>query len=169
MNGTIDDVLHRIESIRDAIGIESPRVLIVDDDAGTREFIAAIFRVKRSHYILDFAATAAEAEKILRSRKYAGAIIDHWLPGECGIDLMARLRKDGVRVPWFLISGEAHEETRNGMHEDANRHGVGKVYWKGRPETKWFTIPETMRAMIEALAERGAKAVAVILTMLKVF
>ncbi|WP_326535316.1 EAL domain-containing protein [Pseudorhodoferax sp.] len=68
-----------------------PVVLLVEDDEVTRELI--------EHLLVSFgvrvvsADSAEQAMQLFHQHAYAVAIVDHWLPGTSGIELLGQIRK----------------------------------------------------------------------------
>ena len=85
------------------MAIPDPLVVVVDDDAAVRHSL------KFSLEIEGFAVRAyAGAEELLRSRDLSTCqclIVDQDMPRMTGLDLVASLRNEGIRVPAILITG----------------------------------------------------------------
>ena len=73
------------------LGSELPTVLLVEDEPITQEIMANMlesFGVK-----VVCASSAEQAVEHFHQHSYEVAIVDHWLPGETGINLLAQIRK----------------------------------------------------------------------------
>ena len=85
------------------------RVLVVDDDEGTRDSFSLILMLEGIPVI-----TAATAEEGLVSAAHpdVGLVLaDLWLPQCTGVELVADLRAKGVHTPVVIIT--AYASTRN--------------------------------------------------------
>jgi DNA-binding NtrC family response regulator len=85
------------------------RVLIVDDDATTRESLATIAR-KEGWEVLE-AGSAEDARTLLNHQAVALVLCDLVMPGIPGTELLRRLRADGHGVPFVLVTGHASVES----------------------------------------------------------
>ena len=85
------------------MAISHPIIAVVDDDAAVRNSL------KFSLEIDGFAVrTYASAEELLDSgnlRNFQCLIVDQDMPHMTGLELVAALREQGVKVPALLISG----------------------------------------------------------------
>jgi CheY-like chemotaxis protein len=78
-------------------------VLVVDDDPRILETTGLLLR----HLDLQVheAATGAGALTIARRQKLDLALLDQRLPDMSGLDVAKTFRRDGISVPWILMSG----------------------------------------------------------------
>ena len=85
------------------MAISHPIIAVVDDDAAVRNSL------KFSLEIEGFAVrTYASGEELLGSRGLSDCqclIVDQDMPRMTGLELVAALREQGVKVPALLISG----------------------------------------------------------------
>ncbi|MDI4238564.1 response regulator [Bradyrhizobium sp. Arg237L] len=79
------------------------RVLVVDDQSDVRAMIAIVLRVNRFEIVE--AASAAEGIKAFETAKFDLAIIDIFLQGKNGLDLMSMMRDRQPDFPIVAISG----------------------------------------------------------------
>jgi DNA-binding response OmpR family regulator len=92
------------------IGREVPYVLLVEDDAPTRVFLAENLIADRVAPVS--AASAEEAMDMLGGSRPDAAVVDVGLPGMSGLDLVTRIREGGAEAGWdagmpiLLMSGE---------------------------------------------------------------
>jgi DNA-binding response OmpR family regulator len=78
------------------------RVLVAEDDAGLGEVLA---RGLREHgYAVDLVPDGEVAALYLRSYQYEVAVIDWRMPKVSGLDLVARLRRQGSSVPVLMLT-----------------------------------------------------------------
>jgi DNA-binding response OmpR family regulator len=77
------------------------RILLVEDERELRELLA--IGLRRAGYMVDIAATAAEAQQLMQAQSYALVIADWRLPDGNGIDLADAAVKR--RAKTLIISG----------------------------------------------------------------
>jgi len=80
----------------------SHHILVVDDDKGMRHLLGSVLR--NSGYGVDEAGNAEEAVSKVRSHEYQLVISDILMPGDSGIELLARLRDMQPRMPVVLMT-----------------------------------------------------------------
>jgi DNA-binding response OmpR family regulator len=80
-----------------------PRVLVIDDQADVRAMISIILRVNQFEIVE--AATAAAALKAFENSSFDLAIVDIFLQGANGSDLIATRRERVPDLPVVAISG----------------------------------------------------------------
>jgi two-component system, OmpR family, response regulator len=119
------------------------RVLVVEDDPETAEQLADCLR--SSGYDVDLASDGEEALSRGRTVDYAVMTVDRLLPRVDGIEVIRRLRQDGIATPALVISalGEVDDRVR-GLRAGGDDYLV-----------KPFAYPE-MLARVDALARRSA-------------
>ena len=88
------------------MSVDEIGVLLIDDDAIVREWVAAAlggsrFRVRGS------TATAAGVADVLQRRGADLLLVDHRLPDALGTDLVRELRRQGVTTPAILMTANA--------------------------------------------------------------
>ncbi len=88
---------------------ESPRILLVDDDLGSREILTRILH--RKGYETETAATGREALERAQERDFDLAFLDVKLPDVAGVDLIAPLRKIHSHMAVIMVTGHASTET----------------------------------------------------------
>ena len=89
-------------------------LLVVDDEPFLREAVAASLR------FLGFEVTTAEngtgALRLARDRPFDLVVLDVMLPDTDGFEVVARLRRDGLRVPViFLTARDTQADKVNGL------------------------------------------------------
>ena len=87
-----------------------PRILLVEDDADTRELVAYV--LSRESYQVQLAENAEQGMESAQSQSFDLFVIDNWMPGVSGIDLCARLRELNPLTPILFLSGAAHEQDK---------------------------------------------------------
>jgi two-component system, OmpR family, phosphate regulon response regulator PhoB len=85
------------------------RVLVIDDEADVRSMVSRL--LLDEGYLVDQAATGAEASSSLSTRPPDLVILDVMLSGEDGFDVLAALRRTS-NVPVILLTGRGRETDR---------------------------------------------------------
>ena len=80
-----------------------PRVLLVDDQANVRTMISIVLRIH--HFEIIEAESAASALKLFEEASFDLAIVDIFLQGTSGSDLITTLRTRVPGLPIIAISG----------------------------------------------------------------
>jgi CheY-like chemotaxis protein len=81
------------------------RILVIDDDFGTREALVAIL-ARAGYQITSLAGSDAEIEAACRSRGYQAAVVDYHLPHHNGVEVARRLKESMPDCRILLISSE---------------------------------------------------------------
>jgi DNA-binding response OmpR family regulator len=79
------------------------RILVIDDQADVRAMIAIVLRVR--HFEIVEAATAAAALQAFENSSFDLAIVDIFLQGTNGFDLIRMMRDRIANLPVVAISG----------------------------------------------------------------
>ena len=79
------------------------RILVVDDQADVRAMISIVLRVH--HFEIVEAADAAAALKAIEDSSFDLAIVDIFLQGTSGVDLIGMIRARIPNLPVVAISG----------------------------------------------------------------
>jgi DNA-binding response OmpR family regulator len=82
-----------------------PRILVVDDEAQVRAMISIVLRVH--HFEIVEAANAAAALKAIEEASFDAAIVDIFLEGTNGFDLITMMRERTSQLAVVAISGMA--------------------------------------------------------------
>jgi len=80
-----------------------PRILVVDDQADVRTMIAMVLRI--NHFEVVEAAGAASGLKAFDEAAFDLAIVDIFLLGSNGYELIVAMRERAPRLPIVAISG----------------------------------------------------------------
>ena len=86
-----------------------PRLLIVDDDAGTLQSLARALALEG--YTTLSASSAARALERLAEEPVDAVLSDVVMPGMDGLQLLQKLREVAPHVPVVLMSGQASIDT----------------------------------------------------------
>ncbi len=94
------------------------RILVVDDEAGIRELLVQI--LTDEGYAAHAVPTGEAGLAALAEELYDLVLLDLWLPGISGDEVLRRLRRDGPSVPVVVISGHASaSQAVDALHEGA--------------------------------------------------
>ncbi|MEO8317907.1 MAG: response regulator [Bradyrhizobium sp.] len=80
-----------------------PRVLVIDDQSDVRAMISIVLRIH--HFEIVEAASAAAALKAFEQQSFDLAIVDIFLQGSNGSDVIGTLRERAPDLPVVAISG----------------------------------------------------------------
>ena len=80
-----------------------PRVLVIDDQASVRTMISLVLRI--NHFAIVEASTAEAGLKAFEEDDFDLAIVDIFLQGSNGSDLIATMRERVSDLPVIAISG----------------------------------------------------------------
>lgn len=120
----------------------SPRLLVVEDDAATRDLLADALRGEG--FAVLKAARGAAVIDILREQPCAALILDVGLPDGSGIDWCREWRRRGVTLPMLMVTARADLESRvSGLDAGADDY-------LGKP----FALSE-LKARVRALLRRA--------------
>ncbi|HVJ55842.1 MAG TPA: chemotaxis protein CheB [Aliidongia sp.] len=96
------DAPHPVEA---PAGSKPPIIFIVDDDSHVREAIRIVLE-EDGQIVEDYASCEAFLEAY-RPGRDACLLIDAYLPGMNGLELLRRLHEDGHRLPSIMITGSS--------------------------------------------------------------
>ena len=80
------------------------RLLIAEDDPKLLKSLVHIFET--NHYIVDGVSDGSLAFDYASSGEYDGLVLDIMMPGIDGINLLKKLRKDGVTTPALFLTAK---------------------------------------------------------------
>ncbi len=84
-------------------------ILVVDDEAGVRASLSGI--LADEGYLVEAVASGEDALVALQSRRYDLVLLDVWLPGADGLEVLTRIRASDTELPVVVISGHGTIET----------------------------------------------------------
>jgi DNA-binding NtrC family response regulator len=91
---------------------KSPRILVVDDDAGQRSLLGSFLRTQGFEIVM--AASGEEALQFLRSEAFDMMISDVRMPGISGLEALRRARQEQSLLPVLLVT--AYADIREAVH-----------------------------------------------------
>ena len=95
-----------------------PHILVVDDDTRLRALLQRFLR--DNGFMVSAAKGAGEARELLRQYRFDLLIVDIMMPGESGLEFLAKLRQeDNVPVILLTAMGEAGDRI-NGLETGAD-------------------------------------------------
>lgn len=121
-------------------GREDGVIAVVDDDDAVRESLAFLLTVT-GHKVAAFASAADFLENCDLCR-VAGLIVDHHMPRQTGLELLARLRQDGRSLPVLLVTGSPSPE----IVARAGALGVDRVLEKPVSDDRLMEFVERVAA-----------------------
>lgn len=88
------------------------RLLIADDDRDITKVLTALF--EHNNYSVDTVHNGNDAYDYASGAGYDGLILDIMMPGMDGLEVLRRLRSDGVSTPVLLLTAKGELEDRVG-------------------------------------------------------
>lgn len=88
------------------------RLLIADDDRDITKVLTALF--EHNNYSVDTVHNGNDAYDYASGVGYDGLILDIMMPGMDGLEVLRRLRSDGVSTPVLLLTAKGELEDRVG-------------------------------------------------------
>lgn len=90
------------------------KVLIVEDDAGIRSFLATL--LSRDGYAPEVCGDGEDAVRMLRTKGYDAILLDLMLPGQFGFDVIRFLNAERPAMsPRVIVLTAASQATLNGF------------------------------------------------------
>jgi DNA-binding NtrC family response regulator len=114
-------------------------ILVVDDEPGMRNFLLKALEPRAS--LVMAAASAEEAEELMRRHRFDLVILDITLPGKSGLELLRDLREQGTAHEVVLITAFADLDTAI----EALRAGAGDFLLKP------FRVTQVLNAVRQGL------------------
>jgi two-component system nitrogen regulation response regulator NtrX len=84
-------------------------ILVVDDESGVRSSLAGI--LGDEGYRVSAVGSGEEALAALGARRFDLVLLDVWLPGADGLEVLGRIRETDAELPVLVISGHGTIET----------------------------------------------------------
>jgi two-component system nitrogen regulation response regulator NtrX len=140
------------------------RILVVDDEEGIRRTLRQI--LQDEGYVVDEAVDGESALSQVGAEVYDVVLLDVWLPGIDGLQVLQQLRADGRDVEVLVISGHGNIETavkatRLGAYDFIEKPlslervlvTVGNALKKRRLEEKNLLLKERVQQEVEIVGE----------------
>lgn len=90
---------------------EHIRILLVDDDQGDFEMTRAMASHVASPILaLTWASSSREALRVMQDDPHDLYLLDYFLEGDTGLDLLRTAREKGIRAPMILLTGRSSRE-----------------------------------------------------------
>ncbi len=121
---------HDLETFLDRSGpggrTSGPLVLVVDDDAGLREFVRV--NLEQEGYSVREASSADEALAAIEGQAPDLVLLDVVMPGIDGWQMLQRMQERHGSIPVIMFSGKV-EDSAGGSAEERGAHGfIGKPF-----------------------------------------
>ncbi len=95
---------------RKDFSLNSPMILVVDDDTRLRKLLQKFLR-ENGFYVFS-AANTAEADEIMSWYVFDLLVVDIMMPNENGIDFTKRLRRSGQNIPVLILTAMGETDDR---------------------------------------------------------
>ncbi len=131
------------------------RILLIDDEEGIRKSLGQV--LGDEGYQVDAVPSGEKGLERLKSRRYALALLDVWLPGKDGIEVLEEIRRAGHELPVIMISGHANidvavKATKLGAFDFIEKPlSIEKMVLTVRNALKQRRLEERNRRLREAL------------------
>src|ERR1700736_6432643 len=125
-----------------------PRVLVVDDQADVRAIIAIVLRVQQFEIVE--AASASEGLQAFEDFRFDIAIVDVFLQGKSGVDVIMAMRERTPDLPVVAISGMTELDFVSGSSELSNVVCLRKPF---RPNELLRAIEEARESVRQPAAD----------------
>lgn len=86
------------------------KVLVIEDDKQTREFV--VKGLKEAGYVVAAASEGKQGLQMATREPFDVAVVDVMLPGLDGIEVIRRMRAQGVNTPVIILSARAGVDDR---------------------------------------------------------
>ena len=117
-------------------------VLVVEDEPKVSRALKE--GLQEQGYTVSVAKTGEEGFYLIHSERFDLAVLDVMLPGRSGLEILGKLRQDGIRIPVLLLTARDSVDDRvQGLDTGADDYLV-----------KPFAFPELL-ARMRALLRRG--------------
>jgi two-component system response regulator HupR/HoxA len=83
------------------------KVLVIDDEPALLDVMR---QEMGGEFDLETATSAAAAEQLIATRRYAVVVCDHVMPGEAGLDFLVRLYERAPEIRRILLTGYMNPE-----------------------------------------------------------
>jgi two-component system copper resistance phosphate regulon response regulator CusR len=95
------------------------RILLIEDEPAIADFV--VRGLREEGFVVDLARDGAEGWHYLETREWDVVLLDWWLPGSNGLELLRRFRVAGRRTPvLFLTARDAVSDRVRGLDAGAD-------------------------------------------------
>ena len=115
-------------------------VLVIEDDPDGQELVARMLR--RINIQTEIAGTAEDAWRMLKTKQYAGAVIDLALPEQDGFQLLALIRQDLYISTLCCVAITAYDTPE--LRHDAMANGFDGYFAKPLNQVQFLRFAEVM-------------------------
>jgi CheY-like chemotaxis protein len=122
------------------------KILVVDDHAAVCRFLARVAR-QEGHDVLE-AADGEAGWRLVREQRPHVVLCDQMMPGMTGLDLLARIRQEGLHTHFVLLTGQGSEELA------AKALRLGAVNYLNKP-VELLDIRRLLKRCESQVAERA--------------
>jgi two-component system CheB/CheR fusion protein len=137
-------------------GAERPAIFIIDDDAALRHSMGAFFETEGRAAELYESCEAFLATD--RRGREGCLVVDAWLPGMSGLELLEQLKREGGALPAIMLTGHGDVPTAVRAMEAG---AAGFIEKPVRPEVLLASIDRALeegRDLVERASRRDAAA-----------
>ena len=85
------------------------RILLVDDEPALLD-IAKIFLERDPHFSTETASSGERALELIEKISFDAIVSDYQMPGMDGLALLSHIRKQGISIPFIILTGRGREE-----------------------------------------------------------
>jgi CheY-like chemotaxis protein len=100
------------------------RILIIDDEAAIRESLETLLLLEG--YLVDLAPEGQAGLKAIDTRSYDLVLLDLALPGQNGLEILARIRERQINLPVIMITAYG----MGGPKTSSKSRGTTKSFWR---------------------------------------
>ncbi len=136
---------------------EKYKVLVIDDEEDILELTK--HHLEKSHEILDVetASSSEKALELIKGNPYDAVVADYKMPVMDGLDLLKKIRDDGIGTLYYLFTGKGGEETS----QEALKLGAQGYFMKtSSPKERINRIGDVLVKSIENRREKEKNLIA---------
>ncbi|MBX3727551.1 MAG: response regulator [Candidatus Sumerlaeia bacterium] len=125
------------------------KILVVDDHAAVCRFLARVAR-QEGHEVLE-AADGEAGWRLVREQRPHLVLCDQMMPGMTGLDLLGRIRQEGLQTHFVLLTGQGSEELA------AKALRLGAVNYLNKP-VELLDVRRLLKRCESQVAERAQQS-----------
>lgn len=110
-----------------------PHLLVVDDEASVRDFLANYLR--KNGYQITTASSAGEAWRAVNEEKFDLVVLDIVMPEEDGLQLLTGLKQFDPTLPVIMLTGTLNDDE---VVRDARERGASGFLQKTVPPSRFL-------------------------------